>query len=545
MGKLAHSYQRTLRHFGLTPVKYTHALPLLTQLGPEENGNSQQEDNVAMIHRHFQVSKTFEAAMRQDKLASRNTILQQHQSVVEANGKVLLETIVKRKHVVDAKVPAVQFAVNITAYAASDAAEEQTKDNEPTEKCETAVCNETSSKAIHSPVSGDPFHIVDGKNASNKSYLKSTPLSKETNLAIRSSASKLAVQFESLSPIAAATHKSPIVLHNVVGMSRKVSGTSSKVVVANPEQHDEIIIHKADSKTDSDITAPVQESSPSKEPMIEEDPSSPMTGPKNEMIAFGYSSKSHHQTPETDKSSDSIFPTSEVSNTESFTVGDIIDVKSRTWPGINKHGGTAKIVRVNDDKSYDVAYVLGGREKRVDAVFCSIHRDSLPGRKKDSIPICLLQKLASEGFDVEGNQTEHKPKSQSTSDSRPHSVAAKKGNVKSTKRQGSSDEEVRKKRPKQEQSNKDADARLPSLDNIMELPIPETNSLADALYESRIDAAIKKRQIVVLASGLAEYDAAQLKELEKRSKKWEGKQLRNSNARTFSLGANVFSLSCS
>lgn len=59
-------------------------------------------------------------------------------------------------------------------------------------------------------------------------------------------------------------------------------------------------------------------------------------------------------------------------------VGGMVDVQSSTWPGINKHGGVGRIVKLHyvssnkcvDDKSevthIDVKYfVMGGRERMV------------------------------------------------------------------------------------------------------------------------------------------------------------------------------------
>ena len=68
-----------------------------------------------------------------------------------------------------------------------------------------------------------------------------------------------------------------------------------------------------------------------------------------------------------------------------FRVGDTVDVAPRTFPGINKAGGTGRITKVNDERSkdggpmkdgserrttgftYAVKYALSGSEKRVDA----------------------------------------------------------------------------------------------------------------------------------------------------------------------------------
>lgn len=53
-------------------------------------------------------------------------------------------------------------------------------------------------------------------------------------------------------------------------------------------------------------------------------------------------------------------------STGMFAIGTVVDVQSRTWPGINKQGGTGfvKSCDVNEDGEnvYTVAYVLGGKE---------------------------------------------------------------------------------------------------------------------------------------------------------------------------------------
>ena len=55
--------------------------------------------------------------------------------------------------------------------------------------------------------------------------------------------------------------------------------------------------------------------------------------------------------------------------------GSIVVVEARTWPGINKPGGTARVTKVHNggnSTKYDVAYVLGGREKQVDESFVTL-----------------------------------------------------------------------------------------------------------------------------------------------------------------------------
>lgn len=60
--------------------------------------------------------------------------------------------------------------------------------------------------------------------------------------------------------------------------------------------------------------------------------------------------------------------------------GTLVKVQDRTWPGVNKPGGIARIMKAHTHfdagVKYDVSYVLGGREKMVDSAFVREHEDS-------------------------------------------------------------------------------------------------------------------------------------------------------------------------
>lgn len=63
-----------------------------------------------------------------------------------------------------------------------------------------------------------------------------------------------------------------------------------------------------------------------------------------------------------------------------FSEGDLVEVQSRTWPGINKPGGSGRIVRVHQETDengqpvavYDVRYVLGGLERRIEREYVEL-----------------------------------------------------------------------------------------------------------------------------------------------------------------------------
>lgn len=57
-----------------------------------------------------------------------------------------------------------------------------------------------------------------------------------------------------------------------------------------------------------------------------------------------------------------------------LSVGTVVTVQSRTWAGINKPGGVARITKVHSEGAkYNVRYVLGGQEKDVDAIYVQAH----------------------------------------------------------------------------------------------------------------------------------------------------------------------------
>ena len=72
-----------------------------------------------------------------------------------------------------------------------------------------------------------------------------------------------------------------------------------------------------------------------------------------------------------------------------LSVGEYVEVASRTWPGINKPGGAAKVTKCVWDEeegehTYNVAYVLGGRETGVEVVYIKSnnHADGLDSRRR-------------------------------------------------------------------------------------------------------------------------------------------------------------------
>jgi hypothetical protein len=70
-----------------------------------------------------------------------------------------------------------------------------------------------------------------------------------------------------------------------------------------------------------------------------------------------------------------------------YAVGTVVQVQSRTWPGVNKHGGVARITRVHTSTDgsvrYNVKYVLGGGENKLEEIFVSLHNDERGTKEVD------------------------------------------------------------------------------------------------------------------------------------------------------------------
>lgn len=63
------------------------------------------------------------------------------------------------------------------------------------------------------------------------------------------------------------------------------------------------------------------------------------------------------------------------SNGPSFQMNELVEVRPRLWPGMNKHGGVARVIKayeVDGFNLYDIKYVLdGSKENRIDECFLS------------------------------------------------------------------------------------------------------------------------------------------------------------------------------
>jgi hypothetical protein len=84
--------------------------------------------------------------------------------------------------------------------------------------------------------------------------------------------------------------------------------------------------------------------------------------------------------------------------------GTIVFVQARTWPGINKPGGVARVTKVHpaaesgsNSTKYNVAYVLGGKENQVDESFVTLDEADEPS----TIEGCLETSMTTGSMSAE------------------------------------------------------------------------------------------------------------------------------------------------
>eukprot|EP00977_Amphora_coffeiformis_P018280 scaffold6364_cov171-Amphora_coffeaeformis.AAC.1 len=249
-----------------------------------------------------------------------------------------------------------------------------------------------------------------------------------------------------------------------------------------------------------------------------------------------------------------------------FAVGDVVQVQARTWPGANLHGGVGRIKAVHltgqHHVSYDIDYVLGGRERKVDAVFCSTTDLPRTGRRRTSVldgggaasrrleqkqregvlPPTLLAQLRMEGFDVEGKiepafVAVNTPAPTTTSVTTRHK-SHNNSNKKETKTPKSSTATANRKRkstettetnskPKKRRAGESILAHVANLGRkraaaVAPVPVkltdPQACLAADQKYQERFQKAIQKSTVSLAVSSLSAVDTKRVETLCKQSK---------------------------
>ncbi|KAG7351376.1 zinc finger C3HC4 type domain containing protein [Nitzschia inconspicua] len=204
-----------------------------------------------------------------------------------------------------------------------------------------------------------------------------------------------------------------------------------------------------------------------------------------------------------------------------LAVGTVVDVQARTWPGVNKPGGVGRITSTNKNGTFNIAYVLGGKESGVEAAFIRVAEGmassqdeglSTASRRRrrpvEELPRELLHQLAVEGFDtgVPLRSSVGRPKKKCKKIEGPlvdstNNSAAQSKNTKIVRE------------PKNATSNECNTATASREPSVRREEVTNTLHTADKFYEARFQQAADQGLITVAASGLNERDIDLLKVL--------------------------------
>jgi hypothetical protein len=233
------------------------------------------------------------------------------------------------------------------------------------------------------------------------------------------------------------------------------------------------------------------------------------------------------------------------SSSHPWTVGTLVQVQERSWPGMNKRGGVAHVTAVHPGGSCDVLFILGGKEKQVDAQYLRLYCDNEQGRRNsttnlllrrkqqstrmqrtqhpDRVPRGLLQKLEEEeGLGTPGTMTSPTTAATTTSSSTWTSFPIK-GRPRSSRKVGplpvNAPDPPSKKRGITDCVTDCLSHLLPrekkkaKRDTFESCSVEELCATADVLYQHRFQQAFRSHIVHVVASNLSEIDRRKLKEL--------------------------------
>lgn len=558
LNRLVRTYKQTARAFGRAPITYQASMAL-TQL---PDSSSDAHTSMAHIHQHLQVAQTFGKVLAQNP--DRALWYHEQQQVIQANQRHLLETALKQK-----PPDPSQLAQEAREQYAADA---ELDDFYSVEGGGGDVPVAEVATATRPAVEADQTPRVDNKRAIEDGY-DSDITTDEIPVASDDRSLDSEATTDELPPRVSFSNKTEMIVPKQVQVSpREVNQpiTANNASELSPvAENDEFVDpddlfdnkdeaskdarrlsekeHDAESTTppvadpkmlaqldatneDAEVTANDDSVDGAMEDEATE-PSEAKASPSDDDIdekenvatrssRFSFDrlttppSKSPTKPPSSHKSLR--IDTTPSRRSLEFSVGDLVYVSARTWPGINKPGGMGRVAQVHAYGAYDINYVLGGRERRVDASFVSPPDEGELGRssasrskriatkKEEEIPGSLLKKLAAEGFDTGAPVVTAKRK-------RP----------------------TRKAVPAEEPPTKKARSALSCVEclvpgrsqgavkeafDVSQLSEEELCANADAFYSKRLQKAVQKGQIHIVASSLSESETKKLRKLCKDSK---------------------------
>jgi len=474
------------RHFGLAPVHHLESKPMMTQLSPEHD-----ERRLTTVHRTLQVSRTFRKA-----LPSQEDALQE---IVTANEKALLKVVTGRRD----QHPECCQVQDKKPAAAEDAKKSDEKTPSQTNtKAESSMEEEPAGASGDADIvqkveaEGDLFHQSKlGENRARGRFGK-----RNNDVQLVQPLGHILTTEDKAVPAEVTVHNtsSPQVTSQVSEHTQPIlndqESTKSPLPTTPEVTTKQTAKATSDSESDDDDwVAVIQQANPQEQ--------TPLTKPASEKKTHTSTSE---ETSHTVANPQGESPTA---GSHEFKVGDIVNVQARTWPGMNKPGGTARVTGLVAN-GYNVAYILGSRERNVDTSFVSAPLDVKPrSRGKTELSCQVLQELEAQGFGLYQQR-----RVGTDAASAPVSVKAK------------------KKRPAQKlvgDSDKKRSRQTVDVSQIPEWTTEEMYALADAWYQECLAKGFKNKVMHVVATNLSDKCMKAMKRLEKESQIWEGKSSLN------------------
>ena len=364
LADIVKAFKHTAQAFGLAPIVYSPAVEM-TQLQPNSEADDQQQEeqqqpSLADCHTHLSVSKAMFQGLRQHAASTAVTTPAEY-AAKKATSHTAHYSIIP--------TPARK------SNAAKKAVEAQRKIIQVDERALVAAAVQKQEQQRHLPK--DPSPQNDGnqhKEEEINTYKSSSELPQQLSIATGTLAAN-----QSEHPTIRIVGTGTDTMNNVDNDSqpKPLWTLTQESMLANALREDEAVNHSLEWMEEEE-----EQNKEERSFVVDRDTNRSST---NEALIKRTKDSSRDET--------LIQPTNNVDTASRpappavYPVGTVVQVALRTWPGINKPGGVARITHIHHIENqhveqgpmpsiqYDVSYVLGGKEKHVDALYVTLLQD--------------------------------------------------------------------------------------------------------------------------------------------------------------------------
>lgn len=426
LGDIVRAYKKTLRSFGLIPVAYDDKEGIaMTQIEESFDYNNPSEDDTSkekakapslnQCYEHLEVArgmrdqlqlavKTIEADLDSANDSSHQTkakemekrnemkkyqfLLEDQNKVVKADNRFLLEAAVKKqkRNSKSTETAKVAFAQDLESSEIPTEASgnvhlgQKSDDSVDSEKSNCQLSSQNEIEEEHNDDDDDTVEQVENTQSRFSRALNAIQMSDFALSEIPESQNQESQEFYSLDQGVEARNLSQSdIIMTTQDMMDEVrekeaadrSGEWHEKEVELEEQLNNRVQENTEDKISANENTEDKKSTSSASSTALEATLNGRNKANSQLSERFFTAESQQEDQEKEENS-----VTQNKNTCTFEKGTIVIVADRTWPGVNKIGGVAKVQRVHTSEAgvkYDVAYVLGGREKLVDSAFVKLH----------------------------------------------------------------------------------------------------------------------------------------------------------------------------